>query len=328
MGGGVAGRQADGEEAGPLLEELKVEVLPSVQFYKQGQLLWEHRGIIALQQVRRDSAASHPLPSPSALLSCACAVAIRRDIIGSKLHHITQLRWVSLGCVINPGTACRKPLWRPLRQDLGEGVLYYGDQAAEGLRPSTFVQELSSQADLNTFVQCAPDLLAKHDCLGGGAAVSPIDGRWPFQSLIQIMQVLLDILIWICISVLIWICISTATRASSQASSHGDTAMQGGDRQVGETGGGTRWAQVAARHHSDGGDGEPAVRHALRARVPRRHGARQEHAGALSPLRPPAGRNPSNRGPLPPCHLHIIRSRRSFFPGVRAGVCNLCAVHG
>jgi len=82
--------EADGEEAGPLLEELKVEVLPTVQFYKQGQLLWEHRGIIALQQ------------------------------------------------------------------DLGEGVLYYGDQAAEGVRPSTFVQEISSQATLDTFVQSQP----------------------------------------------------------------------------------------------------------------------------------------------------------------------------
>ncbi len=139
-----------------------MEVLPSVQFYKQGQLLWEHRGIIALQQVRRSAAAPHSLPSPPAVLGCACAVAIRRGMIGSRLIEHHSSCGGSPRCVINPGTAWRKPLWRPLWQDLGEGVLYYGDQAAEGVRPSTFVQELSSQADLDTFVQCAPDLLAGH----------------------------------------------------------------------------------------------------------------------------------------------------------------------
>ena len=42
--------QADAEEAQPLLDELNIEVLPTVQFWKQGKLLWEHRGIVALQQ--------------------------------------------------------------------------------------------------------------------------------------------------------------------------------------------------------------------------------------------------------------------------------------
>jgi hypothetical protein len=83
--------EADAEEAQSLLEELNIEVLPTVQFWKSGQLLWEHRGIVALQQ------------------------------------------------------------------DLGEGVLYYGDQAADGVKASTFVSELTSRADLDAFIGSQPD---------------------------------------------------------------------------------------------------------------------------------------------------------------------------
>ena len=49
--------QADSEEAQPLLDELNIEVLPTVQFWKQGKLLWEHRGIVALQQDLGEGAA-------------------------------------------------------------------------------------------------------------------------------------------------------------------------------------------------------------------------------------------------------------------------------
>ena len=42
--------QADAEESQPLLDDLGIEVLPTVQFWKDGQRLWEHRGIVALQQ--------------------------------------------------------------------------------------------------------------------------------------------------------------------------------------------------------------------------------------------------------------------------------------
>lgn len=51
--------QADSEEAQPLLEELNIEVLPTVQFWKQRQLLWEHRGIVALQQDLGEGAPFH-----------------------------------------------------------------------------------------------------------------------------------------------------------------------------------------------------------------------------------------------------------------------------
>lgn len=83
--------EADSEESQPLLDELNIEVLPTVQFWKQGKLLWEHRGIVALQQ------------------------------------------------------------------DLGEGVLYYGDQAGDGIKASTFVSELTSRADLDKFISSQPD---------------------------------------------------------------------------------------------------------------------------------------------------------------------------
>lgn len=82
--------EADAEEAQPLLDELNIEVLPTVQFWKQGKLLWEHRGIVALQQ------------------------------------------------------------------DLGEGVLYYGDQAADGVRASTFVKELTTRSEYDNFVNSQP----------------------------------------------------------------------------------------------------------------------------------------------------------------------------
>ena len=42
--------QAEGDEAQALCEELGITVLPTVQFWKDGAKLWEHRGIVQLQQ--------------------------------------------------------------------------------------------------------------------------------------------------------------------------------------------------------------------------------------------------------------------------------------
>lgn len=77
---------ADDPDAAPLLDVLGVEVIPSVQFWRTGQLLWEHRGV------------------------------------------------------------------NQLEQDLGEGVLYFGDSAAGGVHASEHVTELHSQADIDAFV--------------------------------------------------------------------------------------------------------------------------------------------------------------------------------
>ena len=46
----LAALQAEGEEAQSLCEELDISVLPTVQFWKEGAKLWEHRGIVQLQQ--------------------------------------------------------------------------------------------------------------------------------------------------------------------------------------------------------------------------------------------------------------------------------------
>jgi hypothetical protein len=42
--------QADDPEAGQLLDQLGVDVLPTVQFWRQGKLLWEHRGVNQMEQ--------------------------------------------------------------------------------------------------------------------------------------------------------------------------------------------------------------------------------------------------------------------------------------
>ena len=42
--------QADTEEGQAACDELGVDVLPTLQFYKDGNKLWEHRGHLQLQQ--------------------------------------------------------------------------------------------------------------------------------------------------------------------------------------------------------------------------------------------------------------------------------------
>ena len=42
--------QADGEEGHAACDALGVDVLPTVQFWREGHKLWEHRGIVELDQ--------------------------------------------------------------------------------------------------------------------------------------------------------------------------------------------------------------------------------------------------------------------------------------
>jgi hypothetical protein len=44
-----------------------------------------------------------------------------------------------------------------MEQDLGEGVLYFGDTAAGGIHASDYVKELHSQSDLQQFVSSQPE---------------------------------------------------------------------------------------------------------------------------------------------------------------------------
>lgn len=77
---------ADDPDSAPVLDILGIEVLPTVQFWRDGKLLWEHRGV------------------------------------------------------------------NQLEQNMGEGVLYFGDSAAGGMHASDYVTELHSRADLDRFV--------------------------------------------------------------------------------------------------------------------------------------------------------------------------------
>jgi len=77
---------ADTQEGERLCELLGVDVIPTVQFWRNGQKLWEHKGVLQLEQ------------------------------------------------------------------DLGEGVLYFGDRAAGGVQASNFVAELHNERDLDAFV--------------------------------------------------------------------------------------------------------------------------------------------------------------------------------
>ncbi|KAL6768535.1 hypothetical protein ACKKBF_B11110 [Auxenochlorella protothecoides x Auxenochlorella symbiontica] len=78
---------ADDPKSKELVEELQVKTIPTVQFIKNKQLLWEHKGI------------------------------------------------------------------NKLEQNLSEGVLYYGDQAAENLKASSFVKDLHSPEEFQEFVK-------------------------------------------------------------------------------------------------------------------------------------------------------------------------------
>lgn len=51
-------------------------------------------------------------------------------------------------------------------QDIGEGVLFYGDSAAGGARASEWVAELHNAEDLRKFVNAQSDKV--RGCAGGG----------------------------------------------------------------------------------------------------------------------------------------------------------------
>ncbi|KAK9810349.1 hypothetical protein WJX72_009187 [[Myrmecia] bisecta] len=83
--------EADTPEGQALCDQLGVEVLPTLQFWKDKQKLWEHRGVLQLEQ------------------------------------------------------------------GIGEGVLYYGDSAANGVKASTYVPDLASREQFDKFLQQQDD---------------------------------------------------------------------------------------------------------------------------------------------------------------------------
>lgn len=42
--------QADGPDGQAACDELGIEVLPTLQFWRDRQMLWEHRGVLQLEQ--------------------------------------------------------------------------------------------------------------------------------------------------------------------------------------------------------------------------------------------------------------------------------------
>ncbi|KAK9841140.1 hypothetical protein WJX74_000572 [Apatococcus lobatus] len=82
--------EADGEEGKQTCEDLGIEVIPTIQFWRGEKFLWEHRGYLQLDQ------------------------------------------------------------------DLGDGIMYYGNTGQQGEHPSDFVTELHSQEDFDHFVN-TPD---------------------------------------------------------------------------------------------------------------------------------------------------------------------------
>lgn len=56
--------QADGEEGKQTCEELGIEVIPTIQFWRGEKFLWEHRGYLQLDQDLGDGVASTGCLSP------------------------------------------------------------------------------------------------------------------------------------------------------------------------------------------------------------------------------------------------------------------------
>jgi hypothetical protein len=83
--------ESESENGEELCDYLGVDVLPTVQFWRHGSLLWEHKGVVNLNQ------------------------------------------------------------------DLGEGVLYFGDTAGNNEKASTYVTDLDSQEALRAFVEQEQD---------------------------------------------------------------------------------------------------------------------------------------------------------------------------
>lgn len=82
---------ADSTGGEEVCDHLNVDVLPTLQFWRQKSLLWEHKGVVQLDQ------------------------------------------------------------------DLGEGVLYFGDRAGNNEKASTYITDLDSVAEFNSFVEAEED---------------------------------------------------------------------------------------------------------------------------------------------------------------------------
>ena len=65
--------QADGDEGLAACDALNIEVIPTIQFWKNKQLLWEHRGVTALDQDLSEGSPTCVMPAICCQQFTACS---------------------------------------------------------------------------------------------------------------------------------------------------------------------------------------------------------------------------------------------------------------
>lgn len=91
--------QADGDEGLAACNTLNIEVIPTIQFWKNKQLLWEHRGVTALDQDLSEGAATCIMQALCCQHFNACSHA---DCIGQQQRLGVPVKEVRRGvlCVL------------------------------------------------------------------------------------------------------------------------------------------------------------------------------------------------------------------------------------
>lgn len=123
--------QADGDDGLAACDALKIEVIPTIQFWKNKQLLWEHRGVTALDQDLSEG-------TPTCLMQ---ALAVSNSKLVPMLITIGQHQRVG---VYARGQASNLICF--------VGVLYYADHAANGVKASQYITDIHNKQDLDKFI--------------------------------------------------------------------------------------------------------------------------------------------------------------------------------
>lgn len=154
--------QADSDQGSELCDRLGIEVLPTVQFWRDGQRLWEHRGVVNLQQDlgegemwRAQGARAPGEAGAGAIGRAGCTARWFAGMPGSRAG-VHMLGWCARDAVM-PSSGLGPRLAPPPLRPRRPGVLYYGDSAANNVKASTYVTDLHSRADLEAFVRGQPD---------------------------------------------------------------------------------------------------------------------------------------------------------------------------